>query len=83
MSQTIAVTAATGHLGRLVIDELLQRVPAEQVVAVVEAAGRGLRPGRRGGAPVRERHRTAGRSSAWLLPFIKQAKAVQCFMVSM
>lgn len=35
MSQTIAVTAATGHLGTLVIDELLQRVPAEQVVAVV------------------------------------------------
>ena len=35
MSQTIAVTAATGHLGRLVIDELLQRVPADQVVAVV------------------------------------------------
>ena len=35
MSQTIAVTAATGHLGRLVIDELLERVPAEQVVAVV------------------------------------------------
>ena len=35
MSQTIAVTAATGHLGELVIDELLQRVPAEQVVAVV------------------------------------------------
>jgi NAD(P)H dehydrogenase (quinone) len=35
MSQTIAVTAATGHLGPLVIDELLQRVPAERVVAVV------------------------------------------------
>jgi NAD(P)H dehydrogenase (quinone) len=35
MSQTIAVTAATGQLGELVIDELLQRVPAEQVVAVV------------------------------------------------
>jgi len=35
MSQTIAVTAATGHLGELVVDELLQRVPAEQVVAVV------------------------------------------------
>jgi NAD(P)H dehydrogenase (quinone) len=35
MSQTIAVTAATGHLGRLVIDALLERVPAEQLVAVV------------------------------------------------
>jgi NAD(P)H dehydrogenase (quinone) len=38
MSQTIAVTAATGHLGPLVIDELLQRVPAEQVVAVARNA---------------------------------------------
>src|SRR3954453_4526597 len=37
MSQTIAVTGATGHLGELVIDELLQRVPAEQVVAVVRS----------------------------------------------
>ncbi len=35
MSQTIAVTAATGHLGELVIDELLERVPADQIVAVV------------------------------------------------
>ena len=32
------VTAATGHLGTLVIDELLQRVPAEQVVAVARNA---------------------------------------------
>jgi NAD(P)H dehydrogenase (quinone) len=38
MSHTIAVTAATGHLGPLVIDELLQRVPADQVVAVVRNA---------------------------------------------
>ena len=38
MSQTIAVTGATGHLGQLVIDELLQRVPADQVVAVVRNA---------------------------------------------
>ncbi|WP_433167291.1 NAD(P)H-binding protein [Kribbella sp. CA-247076] len=34
----IVVTAATGHLGRLVIDELLQRVPAHQVVAVARNA---------------------------------------------
>jgi NAD(P)H dehydrogenase (quinone) len=38
MSQTIAVTAATGQLGALIVDELLQRVPAEQVVAVVRDA---------------------------------------------
>jgi NAD(P)H dehydrogenase (quinone) len=31
---SIVVTGATGHLGRLVIDELLARVPADQVVAV-------------------------------------------------
>jgi NAD(P)H dehydrogenase (quinone) len=38
MSQTIAVTAATGQLGTLVVDELLQRVPAEQLVAVARDA---------------------------------------------
>lgn len=32
---SIVVTGATGALGRLVIDELLARVPAEQVAAVV------------------------------------------------
>lgn len=35
---SIVVTAATGHLGQLVIDELLQRVPADQVVAVARNA---------------------------------------------
>ncbi|AKF85204.1 hypothetical protein MFUL124B02_10440 [Myxococcus fulvus 124B02] len=33
----IAVTGATGHLGRLVIDQLLRKVPATQVVAVVRS----------------------------------------------
>jgi NAD(P)H dehydrogenase (quinone) len=37
---SIVVTAATGHLGTLVIDELLQRVPADQVVAVVRNAAK-------------------------------------------
>lgn len=32
---TIAVTGATGELGRLVIDRLKQRVPANQIVALV------------------------------------------------
>ncbi|MER5782904.1 NmrA family NAD(P)-binding protein [Streptomyces mobaraensis] len=32
---SIVITAATGHLGRLVVDELLRKVPAEQVVAAV------------------------------------------------
>ncbi|UYQ60374.1 SDR family oxidoreductase [Streptomyces peucetius] len=32
---SIVVTGATGQLGRLVIEELLARVPAEQIVAVV------------------------------------------------
>jgi NAD(P)H dehydrogenase (quinone) len=31
----IVVTGATGRLGQLVIDGLLERVPAEQVVAAV------------------------------------------------
>lgn len=31
----IAVTGATGHLGQLVIDQLLQKVPASQVIAAV------------------------------------------------
>jgi NAD(P)H dehydrogenase (quinone) len=37
---SIVVTAATGQLGRLVIDELLDRVPAAEVVAVVRDAGK-------------------------------------------
>jgi NAD(P)H dehydrogenase (quinone) len=35
---SIVVTAATGHLGNLVIDELLERVPADRVVAVARNA---------------------------------------------
>lgn len=37
---TIAVTGATGQLGRLVIDGLLGAVPREQAVAVVRDAGK-------------------------------------------
>ncbi|MGW6195422.1 SDR family oxidoreductase [Kribbella sp. NPDC055110] len=37
---SIVVTAATGHLGTLVIDELLQRVPADQVVAAARSAAK-------------------------------------------
>ncbi|MET9274840.1 SDR family oxidoreductase [Kribbella sp. NPDC003557] len=37
---SIVVTAATGHLGTLVIDELLRRVPAGQVVAVARNAAK-------------------------------------------
>lgn len=36
----IIVTAASGQLGRLVITELLKRVPAEQIVAAVRDTGR-------------------------------------------
>ena len=35
---TIAVTAATGHLGRLVVEALLRTVPASELVAVVRDA---------------------------------------------
>ena len=38
---SIVVTAATGQLGSLVIDELLERVPASEVVAVVRNAEKG------------------------------------------
>ncbi|GAA1597056.1 SDR family oxidoreductase [Kribbella hippodromi] len=37
---SIVVTAATGQLGSLVIDELLQRVPADQIVAVARNAAK-------------------------------------------
>lgn len=37
---SIVVTGATGQLGQLVIDELLARVPAADVVAVVRDAGK-------------------------------------------
>lgn len=36
----IAVTGATGHLGRLVLEHLLLRVPASQIVAVVRDAAK-------------------------------------------
>ncbi|MFD6287320.1 SDR family oxidoreductase [Streptomyces sp. NPDC060205] len=47
---SIVVTGATGHLGRLVVEGLLEKVPADQVVAVVrnkekaaDLAARGVR----------------------------------------
>ncbi|MFI2378254.1 SDR family oxidoreductase [Streptomyces sp. NPDC018964] len=47
---SIVVTGATGHLGRHVVEQLLEKVPAEQVTAVVRSAekaadlaGRGVR----------------------------------------
>ncbi|MFF1294220.1 MULTISPECIES: NAD(P)H-binding protein [unclassified Streptomyces] len=38
---SIVVTGATGHLGRLVIEQLLEKVPADQVTAVVRSAEKG------------------------------------------
>ncbi|ADI09244.1 hypothetical protein SBI_06124 [Streptomyces bingchenggensis BCW-1] len=35
---SIVVTGATGHLGRLVVEGLLEKVPADQIVAVVRDA---------------------------------------------
>ena len=47
---SIVVTGATGHLGRHVVDQLLEKVPAERITAVVRSAekaadlaGRGVR----------------------------------------
>ncbi|MFE4048632.1 SDR family oxidoreductase [Streptomyces sp. YIM B13518] len=47
---SIVVTGATGHLGRHVVEQLLEKVPAEQITAVVRSAekaaglaGRGVR----------------------------------------
>ncbi|GGV34223.1 SDR family oxidoreductase [Streptomyces griseoflavus] len=37
---SIVVTGATGHLGRHVVEQLLEKVPAEQVTAVVRSAGK-------------------------------------------
>ncbi len=36
----IAVTGATGHLGRLVIEQLLEKVPARQIVAIARNAAK-------------------------------------------
>ncbi|GHE12271.1 SDR family oxidoreductase [Streptomyces alanosinicus] len=48
---SIVVTGATGHLGRHVVEQLLEKVPAEQITAVVrdeqkaaDFAARGVRP---------------------------------------
>ncbi|MEW2297661.1 SDR family oxidoreductase [Streptomyces sp. NPDC006743] len=47
---SIVVTGATGHLGRLVVEQLLEKVPADRITAVVrtpekaaDLAGRGVR----------------------------------------
>src|SRR5690349_9073648 len=40
ITMTIAVTAATGHLGTLVVDALLDRTTPDQVVAVVRDAAK-------------------------------------------
>jgi NAD(P)H dehydrogenase (quinone) len=37
---TIAVTAATGQLGNLVVDSLLEKVPASEIVAIVRDAAK-------------------------------------------
>ncbi|NWL45098.1 UDP-N-acetylglucosamine 4,6-dehydratase (inverting) [Pseudomonas monteilii] len=37
----IAVTGATGQLGRIIIDQLRSRVPAQEIVAIVRNAGKG------------------------------------------
>jgi NAD(P)H dehydrogenase (quinone) len=38
---SIVVTGATGHLGRHVVEQLLEKVPADQVTAVVRSAEKG------------------------------------------
>lgn len=39
-SSRIAVTGATGQLGKLIVNDLLQRVPASGIVAIVRDAGK-------------------------------------------
>ena len=53
MMTTYAVTGASGQLGKLVLQELLQKVDAGDVVAIVrdpskiaDYAARGVQPGR-------------------------------------
>lgn len=45
---TIAITAATGQLGALIVDDLLRRVPAGEVVVVVREPARASRFASRG-----------------------------------
>lgn len=44
----IAITAAAGRLGSLVVDQLLAQVPAERVVAIVRNPARATHLGLRG-----------------------------------
>ncbi len=56
----IAITGATGHLGRLVIAALLdQNVPASEIVAIVRDAGKAAALVARGctGSPHHPSHR--------------------------
>lgn len=45
---SIVVTGATGHLGRHVVEQLLEKVPAEQVTAVVRSTEKGADLAERG-----------------------------------
>ncbi|MFE6200214.1 SDR family oxidoreductase [Streptomyces sp. NPDC057838] len=45
---SIVVTGATGHLGRHVVEQLLEKVPAEQITAVVRSAEKAEDFARRG-----------------------------------
>ena len=44
----IAVTGATGELGQIVIDELLRRMPATEIIAVVRSAEKAKGPAAKG-----------------------------------
>ncbi|MFG2607318.1 NAD(P)H-binding protein [Streptomyces sp. NPDC048514] len=45
---SIVVTGATGHLGRHVVEQLLEKVPAERITAVVRDADKAAGPAARG-----------------------------------
>ena len=65
----IVVTGATGKLGRLVLDALLQTVPAVQLAVAIRTPSKAA-----GGSAGLCRRRRSGEASAGALTYLAQAR---------
>jgi uncharacterized protein YbjT (DUF2867 family) len=79
----IVITGATGQLGRLVVDELLKKVPAREIAVAVrnpdkatELAARGVAV-RRAASPARDAERGAGRCRQGPAHLVERGRAAQ------
>ena len=65
----IGLTGATGQLGRLVVQELLKTVPAQDIVAIVRSAAKAAATAvRTSGSPSAGSSSTCGHGARWIDP---------------